>query len=75
MGKILQFPSKGTKVARNPLARTRALEKRFGELENRCAAMKEDMEYIAQCMTDDTDEMSGILKELAELGGYLEPEI
>ena len=69
MGKILQFPHQGKKV-KNPFARKAALEKRFGELEERCEAMKQDMEYIAQCMNEDTQEMSAILKELAELGGY-----
>lgn len=73
MGKVLQFPVKG-KIVKNPLARTRALEKRFGELENRCLSLKEDMEYMAQCMNEDTEEMGNILRELAELGGYLEPE-
>ena len=71
MGKILQFPSSGKRVE-NPLARKIALEKRFADLENRCLAMKEDLEYLAQCMTEDTEEMGGILKELAELGGYSE---
>ena len=71
MGKILHFPIGGKKVE-NPLARKYALEKRFGELENRCEAMRQDIEYIAQCMAEDTQEMSAILKELAELGGYKE---
>ena len=71
MGKILHFPIGGKKVE-NPLARKYDLEKRFGELENRCEAMRNDMDYIAQCMTEDTQEMSAILKELAELGGYKE---
>jgi uncharacterized coiled-coil protein SlyX len=71
MGKILQFPIGGKKVD-NPFARRHALEKRFGELENRCEAMKQDIDYIAQCMTEDTTEMSNILKELAEISGYKE---
>jgi uncharacterized coiled-coil protein SlyX len=71
MGKVLNFPIGGKKV-KNPFARRHALEKRFGELENRCEAMKQDIDYIAQCMTEDTTEMSNILKELAEISGYKE---
>lgn len=74
MGKILQFPSDGIKVD-NPLARKHALEKRFGELEERSNDMKQDMDYLAQCLSEDVQEMSEILKELAELGGYSDFEI
>ena len=75
MGVVLQFPKLVDGVPLDTSkTRIKALERRLGELENRITHYQEDMDYIHQCMTEDSHEMGHIIGELAQIHGFDESQ-
>jgi|TARA_R100000030_G_C3242206_1_gene120900 uncharacterized coiled-coil protein SlyX len=75
MGEVIQFPKliDGVPVDTSK-QRIKALEQRLGELERRISHYQEDMDYIHQCMVEDSHEMGQVIGELAHIHGFDETQ-
>ena len=75
MGKVIQFPKLVRGIpSENEKARKTMLLTRLGELEQRVVHFTDDIMYMRDAVNETEYEMSQILKELAMIDGFDEPD-
>ena len=74
MGKVIQFPKLVRGIpSENEKARRNMLLSRLGELEQRVVHFTDDIMYMRDAVNETEIEISQILKELAVMEGFEEP--